>query len=235
MPALPGRPRAGALRAVLFDVGGTLLDVADPESWQAEAASLGIAVEADRLAAGFREALERFDPGPPGESDAEFWQSVLERGRDRPVASHLAQAFLSRIRARPIVPRLYSDVRFCLEELRRRRLTLGIISNSASEAAVRGYLQAAGIAGLFAGITSSGTEGVRKPDPEIFRRALARMGLAPGEALYVGDLRHTDVDGARAVGMRAVWLHRDGTGLEEEITSLSELPGLIARRPGRSR
>jgi len=52
--------------------------------------------------------------------------------------------------------------------------------------------------------------GVEKPDPRIFGLALARAGLAPGEAAYVGDLYSVDVRGARAAGMGAVLLDPGG-------------------------
>jgi putative hydrolase of the HAD superfamily len=49
----------------------------------------------------------------------------------------------------------------------------------------------------------SALEGVRKPDPEIFRRALARMGVSAERAIYAGDIPSVDVDGAHAAGMQA--------------------------------
>jgi putative hydrolase of the HAD superfamily len=121
-------------------------------------------------------------------------------------------------------------VLWCLEELARRKLRLGIVSNSRSEESVGEILERAGLRRRFASITSSGTEGVRKPDPEIFRRALAKLGLGPDEAFYVGNLRNTDALAAIRAGLRAVWLNRAGTGFGEdppEVTSLSEVPGLV--------
>ena len=54
----------------------------------------------------------------------------------------------------------------------------------------------------------SGKEGIEKPDPAIFRLALERSGIDPGEAVYVGDHPRIDVEGARAVGMDAVLIDR---------------------------
>jgi HAD superfamily hydrolase (TIGR01549 family) len=45
-----------------------------------------------------------------------------------------------------------------------------------------------------------------KPDPEPFRRCLAKLGIAPAEAVYVGDDYRIDICGAQAVGMHAVWI-----------------------------
>jgi len=102
-----------------------------------------------------------------------------------------------------------------------------VVSNSTSEARVRAILDRAGIVDFFARVVSSGTEGVAKPDPEIFHRAVGRLEVRPEEALYVGNLANTDARGARAAGLHAVWLNRDGTGLgidPPEITSLLEVP-----------
>lgn len=225
----------GSWRAVLFDVGGTLLDVADPEGWQLCAQELGLELPADRLAAEFRAALREFDPDGPPESDPAFWQEVLGRAAERTVPPSLAAAFLQRIAERPSPPRLYSDVRWCLDELGRRRLVLAVVSNSRSEAQVRSHLEDTGILGRFSVVVSSGTEGVRKPDPEIFRRALSRLRVAAGHAFFVGDLPRTDVEAARGAGLGAVWLNRDGTGMDDDITSLTELPGLLDRTAHRSR
>ncbi len=67
--------------------------------------------------------------------------------------------------------------------------------------------------------------GVRKPDPAIFRLALARCGASANEAVMLGDSWGSDVLGARAAGIRAVWLNRaslpcPGPKLCSEIRSL---------------
>ena len=52
----------------------------------------------------------------------------------------------------------------------------------------------------------SGVEGVEKPDPRIFEIALARCGADPRRTLYIGDLYHADVVGARRAGLHALLL-----------------------------
>ena len=113
-------------------------------------------------------------------------------------------------------------MRRCLERLKRDGRALGVVSNSWSEAGVRETLQKARILGYFSVIVSSGTEGISKPDPEIFRRAVSRIGVRADEAFYVGDLPYTDAKAAASAGLRSVWLNRDGDGFGEdppEITS----------------
>ena len=71
------------------------------------------------------------------------------------------------------------------------------------------------------GAVSSAEAGAPKPDPAIFVSALALVRCEPAEALHVGDTREEDVVGARAAGIRALLLDRDGG--EGDISSLSEI------------
>ncbi|HYR11967.1 MAG TPA: HAD family hydrolase, partial [Longimicrobium sp.] len=89
-----------------------------------------------------------------------------------------------------------------LEELRRRGYRLGVISNADGRA--EQALDAVGLRGHFELIVDSGLVGIDKPDPRIFHHALELMGVAPEEAVYVGDIYEIDVQGARAAGMRAI-------------------------------
>jgi putative hydrolase of the HAD superfamily len=70
-----------------------------------------------------------------------------------------------------------------------------------------------------------------KPDRRIFEAALAAVGVSPRKALFVGDSRHRDMEGARALGMRHVWV-RSGEGEpccpgDAVIGSLPELPRML--------
>jgi putative hydrolase of the HAD superfamily len=85
---------------------------------------------------------------------------------------------------------------------------LGLVSNS--EGQVRRLLERLELSAHFEVIVDSGVEGVRKPDPEIFRRALARMNVEAEQALYAGDIPRVDVTGARAAGLRAVLIDAAG-------------------------
>jgi putative hydrolase of the HAD superfamily len=72
--------------------------------------------------------------------------------------------------------------------------------------------------------------GVPKPDPGIFAKALAELGVKPGQALHVGDLKRTDIAGARSFGMAAVRFrgaHDDQSDLPEADAVLDRLPELL--------
>jgi len=95
---------------------------------------------------------------------------------------------------------------------------------------VRELLETLGIASPFDLILSSGTEGVAKPDPEIFRRALRKIRVSPNRTLFVGDDLDNDVRAPQSVGLHAIWLNRLGSGVDAgvpEILSLSEVPRII--------
>jgi HAD superfamily hydrolase (TIGR01509 family) len=94
-----------------------------------------------------------------------------------------------------------------LDRLRGAGLKLAVVSNS--DGRVEEALVAAGIRDRFEVVLDSALVGVEKPDPAIFRAALTALGVAPEEALYVGDLYDVDVVGARAAGMESVLLVPD--------------------------
>ncbi len=229
-----GRCRIGA---VLFDLGGTLLDERDFNGWVDEARHLFLDLTPEELGSAYTEVEAEDDRRAPildgRTAHVEFWRQVLGRAAGRPVTEEQAARFVDACHARRDPPiALYSDVRRCLDQLQAMHRRLGIVSNSRSEASVRRLLDRAGILDYFERVVSSGTEGVAKPDAEIFHRAIRRLGVAPAETLYVGNLPRTDARAARAAGLHAVWLHRDGTGLGDdppEITSLLEVP-LVVRQ-----
>ncbi|MNR24663.1 Flavin mononucleotide phosphatase YigB [compost metagenome] len=77
--------------------------------------------------------------------------------------------------------------------------------------------------------------GIGKPDPTPFLEALRRGGVDAGEAVHIGDHPADDIEGARRAGLRAIWfnpLGKEWSGEQlpdAEITSLAELPGVLAR------
>jgi HAD superfamily hydrolase (TIGR01509 family) len=103
------------------------------------------------------------------------------------------------------------DVPPALEALR-GRFKLSVISNA--NGTVREKLRRVGLLGFFETVLDSHEEGIEKPDPRIFHAALERTGARAETSLYIGDIYHIDVAGARAAGMEAVLLdpadlHRD--------------------------
>ena len=75
-----------------------------------------------------------------------------------------------------------------------------------------GYL---GLADYFSVFVSSERAGAYKPERAIFELALVEAGVLANEALFIGDIPAVDVAGAKATGMRSVWINPDGRALNE--------------------
>jgi putative hydrolase of the HAD superfamily len=99
---------------------------------------------------------------------------------------------------------LFPDAARTLSSLRASGLKLGLITNG-SVRMQSGKLECLALSPLFDTILISDGEGVSKPNPEIFRRALERLNTNAAQAVFVGDHPDVDVAGARAAGMRAIW------------------------------
>jgi len=224
------------VRAVLFDLGDTLVDAKDFDGWAELARRCYLDLDPDTLRHAYFEVESLVDarPHPEGREAGlvDFWRRTLSRAAEKEVGDAPTRKFLAALRETEPMVHLYSDTRRCLDILRAERRALGVVSNSTSEASVRRLLDRVGILDYFGRILSSGTEGVEKPSPEIFLRAVRRLEVAPGEAVYVGNLEHTDARAANAAGLHGIWLNREGFGYGEdppEITSLLEVPTLVRR------
>jgi putative hydrolase of the HAD superfamily len=101
---------------------------------------------------------------------------------------------------------LPADTETTLQVLRSHGKRLGVITNGGTERQ-RSKLAALGLLDIFDVVLISEAEGVRKPSPEIFRRALERCSVEAGESVFVGDNPETDIEGARNAGLRPIWKH----------------------------
>jgi putative hydrolase of the HAD superfamily len=126
---------------------------------------------------------------------------------------------------------LYDDVPAALEELARHFRLLAVTNGNAS-------LRRTGIAAFFAGKVSAASAGAAKPDPKIFRAALAEAGAAASRTLHVGDDPALDVEGARQMGFRTAWVNRIDADWPQAlpppdiaVTNLTELIDAIRSAP----
>lgn len=116
-----------------------------------------------------------------------------------------------------------------LEELKEARYTLGIITNGIGDFQ-DSTIQALGIKPYFATILISEREGIAKPNPDIFQKALHTLNLSPSEAVYVGDNPVNDIQAAYTIGMTGIWKQskqHHGYSTEYSIGDLSGLPNLL--------
>jgi putative hydrolase of the HAD superfamily len=120
---------------------------------------------------------------------------------------------------------LYDDALVVLQWLRERGLKIGLLSNSSrdlDEFVAHHRLDVDAV-------LTSHAHGKTKPHESIFRELLDRLGVEPAEAVMVGDTIEDDIDGARAVGMRAVLLDREGRypEIDGRLDDLRELPAAL--------
>lgn len=116
------------------------------------------------------------------------------------------------------------EVPGALGRLRGMGLRLAVVSNA--NGTVRALFERVGLRPLVDLVLDSREEGVEKPDPRFFERALSRMGARPERTVHVGDLYEADVRGARAAGIEAVLLDRAGLYPDADCPRVDSLRAL---------
>ncbi len=120
---------------------------------------------------------------------------------------------------------MYPETLPVLEELRKRGLKLGVVANW--EPSLPRFIREFELDGYFDAIVSSMAEGIAKPDPILFHRALKRLGVKAEDALHAGPHMKEDVTGALQAGIRPVWLNRTGISTGHEVLTITDLRGLL--------
>lgn len=228
-------------RAVLFDATGTLIELREPAgvTYARIAGACGIRAAAVRLADGLAESLRRapemvFPAASAHEIDAlerAWWRDValaaFRVSGTRAARADLDACFdrLYRAFAAPRAWRATPGARDSLAALRRDGVATGVVSNF--DRRLRGILDGLGLAALLDVVVLPSDAGAAKPAPAIFARALKALGVEAGEAIFVGDQRERDLDGARRAGMRAIDVR--------SLATLADLPGRLTARTRASR
>jgi putative hydrolase of the HAD superfamily len=221
------------LRAVLLDAGGTLFTERSSRAaiYAAAARRHGLDVGEAATARAMKEVHARL-PRRLDDSNGSFRYS--RRWFERFIAEVFAHAGAAALPAAltpelfatfadPATFRVFDDVAPVLARLREGGIKIGVVSNWSP--ALPKLLQGLGIAPGLDAVLCSAVEQVEKPDPEIFARALERLGVRASEALHVGDDPVKDVGGARAAGIEARLLDRTG-GERAAWSSLAPLAEL---------
>jgi putative hydrolase of the HAD superfamily len=224
------------LRAVLFDVDFTLAKPGPelmPEGYVRCGERHGLSLEACRYEDARDAALVDLKRHPELEHDEEIWVAFTERivvgmGGTAPVSQDVALELTSGWQRHENFE-LYEDTIPVLEDLRAAGLKLGLVSNSARD--VRAFAKHHALE-IDAGI-SSFHHGRTKPHESIFRAVLALLDVEPSEAAMVGDTVEDDVEGALALGMRAVLVDRLclRPSFEPRIEDLYALPAALGVIP----
>lgn len=105
------------------------------------------------------------------------------------------------------------------------RAVIGVVSNNLRDEQQE-KLQICGMHPFVTALVVSGDTGISKPDPEIFRIALARVGAAADEAVMIGDAWDADIEGATRAGIRAIWFNPNRRPRPVGRDDVDELHGL---------
>jgi putative hydrolase of the HAD superfamily len=216
------------LRAAVFDVDFTIARPGPdlgPEGYARLGERHGMTLDPARYEDARRDAFSTLKRHPELDHDEEIWvlftQRIIE-GMGGVGDTYAAAFEMESAWAHAQHFELYDDALPAIDALRERGLKVGLLSNSARDldefvAHHRLTVDA---------VLTSRAHGKTKPHETIFRRMLELLEVEPQEAVMVGDTIEDDIEGAEAVGMRAVLVDREGRYPERE--ALPDLRGLPA-------
>jgi FMN phosphatase YigB (HAD superfamily) len=194
-------------KVLLFDAGNTLVFL-DHDALAAAAREITGGLAGDVLRRAEPLAKKSYEAGlSSGMSHEDGWHLYI-----RTIFEGAGLGFVEAAEAAAAARRVHDDFNLwrtvpadlvpALERGQAAGLRYGVVSNS--EGRLADLLTRVGLLGYFEHVVDSALEGVRKPDPEIFVRALNRMQASAAETMYAGDIPNVDVDGARGAGLDAV-------------------------------
>lgn len=226
------------LEVLLLDAGNTVVFL-DMGAVAEVAADEGAPVDARRLAEVEGAAKRRYEATlARGASHEDGWRLYLttllvEAGVEAERASALVVPLRAAHDELNLWRRVPEELPAALERARAMGLRVGVVSNS--EGRLPELFAHVGLGGAFDVIVDSANEGIRKPDPEIFLRACARMEVEPARALYAGDIPAVDIDGALGAGLRAALIDPfdfyPDHATSARYPSVSALVQALGRRP----
>lgn len=213
------------LRAIFFDIDDTLFSTSSFAERAREAsvdAMLGMGVRASRetVLAELNEVVREFSSNYEHHFDKLLSRLPIDAtaGLCAPLVVAAAVIAYHETKFRELVA--YDDVTEVMRLLWRSGLTLGVITSGLT------VKQAEKIVRLRVhrfidpkAVFISDAVGIGKPNPKLYRRAVDRLGLAPSEAMHVGDHPINDVDASNAAGMISVWSRREGRHLHAQGAS----------------
>jgi HAD superfamily hydrolase (TIGR01549 family) len=219
------------LEAVVFDVDFTLAKPGPdlgPEGYRTLGRRFGLDLDPTRYDAARREAIATLKRHPELDHDEEVWILFTERiieGMGGVGETYACAVEMTRAWERAEHFELFDDALPVLDELRGYGLKLALLSNTGRD--LRTFVAHHGIE--VDAILTSRLHGKTKPHETIFRALLGELRVAPQAAAMVGDDPMDDVDGARAVGMHAWLVDRDGRFPDhpDRLTDLRALPSAL--------
>ena len=240
------------LRAVIFDLGGTLMY--ERASWDSITAQAdealtnylreqGMELNLSTFPREFRKRIDRYFRKREKDLLETTYSFVL-----REVLTDKGYGDVPESIIRNALDRLFAitqtnweleeDTLATLQKLEQDGYRLGLISNAGDDQDVQQLVSRFDISQFFDFIVTSAACSYRKPHPRIFELALSNWYFLPSEAVMVGDNLDADIRGAKSAGLYAVWINRragqqNGDPLpvqpDASLSTLSELPALLDR------
>lgn len=223
------------IKAVTLDFGGTLADgELDKKSFRNRLLdylhSLGFSGGEAKLIKAINGALEKMEKARRLNLEVkieEFYSSVLSKLGIHP--KDYALEYIHKLYLTSFKVEVFPETEEVLKYLK-DRYRLAVISNASSELP-RYAIKKFGLEKYFETIVISRDIGIRKPNPNIFKFTLQKLGLNSREAIHVGDSVEKDVLGAKKASMKAVWINRFGEEASIDadyvLRSISELTRIL--------
>jgi putative hydrolase of the HAD superfamily len=206
------------IRAIVFDMGGTLIYPADPvgETYARVAYAYGVRLPAEATTTAFREAMKSCSPRPRGTipcdgNDRAWWKQVVSRSLPENAFADPAafEAFFEEVYlhfARPEAWGIYPEALEVLKALSDYGVELVALSNW--DARLHTVLDGSGLGEYLPKRFISAELGWEKPDPAIYRHVAEILRLPPTALMSVGDDPRNDVEGPRKAGWQAMQIER---------------------------
>ena len=219
------------IRAILFDLGGTLMyargawqpiheraDRALTKSLHAQ----GLKIDIRTFATQFREHLHKYY----SERDKDLYETsymsvlkemLIDEGHENITETGLRSALDAMFAVTQSNWRLEKDAIPTLKQLESSGYRMGIVSNAGDNKDVFQLVERFELEPFFDFVLTSAACSYRKPHPRIFEVALAHWNIPANEAVMVGDTLEADINGAQKVGLLGVWVTRRTTHTTDEL------------------
>lgn len=240
------------IRAVIFDLGNTLMYSVAPDLWpdviqrgnkalMDHLCNLGVLTDCESFMVEFNQRLHQYyderDKLMVETSTFLVLKELLaEKGLGAISESVIREGLDAHYAVTQKNWQLEEDAIDCLKRLREQNYTLGLLSNAGDHRDVLQLVEKFDIGPYFEFILTSAGCGYRKPHPRIFQLALEKINANPEEVAMVGDTLSADIQGANQVGMYSIWIKRRTMTPPDDtlpvipdaiLNSLGELPSLL--------
>ncbi|MDX1491725.1 MAG: HAD family hydrolase [Pseudohongiellaceae bacterium] len=217
------------IRAVLFDLDETLIDRTETMRRFLLGQHLRFTDLHSCTDEEYTEACLRYQQNGYADKLTAFTSACIDLGfSSSRLVTEIFEDFKDHYGKEPV---LFAGARDTLNMLS-QYYRIGLVSNGRTKGQTA-KIEASGIAKYFSSICISESVGCKKPDHAIFMTCLRELSVSPSEAVFVGDNPEADIEPAKLLGMRAVWLKNEHfpepAFCDGVIMSIEELPNMLSK------